>query len=230
MEQYLLIGLIISIVCIVLYLIFRNPYQYPYKVIHFDISGRRNVKFEDELDRYLCKYGTSTFSQHYNYVQNWKKQTEAQIGKSLLHSLRLSQYQAVLDDKNMFIFSLTRGQTRYHQQNYVKTSYKVDTEVQRFSSSIAQINARYKMLAEIGFQCTMNEYHSKNQRKLMTPQLKEQIKRRDNYTCQICGKYMPDGVGLHIDHIIPVAKGGKSIPSNLQVLCSKCNGSKSSKI
>lgn len=51
--------------------------------------------------------------------------------------------------------------------------------------------------------------------------------RRDNYTCQICGKYMPDEVGLHIDHIIPVSKGGKSIASNLQVLCSKCNGHKS---
>ena len=55
------------------------------------------------------------------------------------------------------------------------------------------------------------------------------IMRRDNYTCQICGKYMPDGVGLHIDHILPISKGGKSVPSNLQVLCSKCNGKKSDK-
>ena len=53
---------------------------------------------------------------------------------------------------------------------------------------------------------------------------------RDNYTCQICGKYMPDGVGLHIDHIIPVSKGGKSVESKLQVLCSKCNGSKSNRL
>ena len=60
----------------------------------------------------------------------------------------------------------------------------------------------------------------------MTKQLREQIARRDNYTCQICGKYMPDGVGLHVDHIVPVAKGGKTVPSNLQVLCSKCNGRK----
>ena len=40
---------------------------------------------------------------------------------------------------------------------------------------------------------------------------------------------MPDEVGLHIDHIVPIAKGGKTVKSNLQVLCSKCNGKKSSK-
>lgn len=57
----------------------------------------------------------------------------------------------------------------------------------------------------------------------MTPELKQQVKIRDNYTCQCCGKYMPDEVGLHIDHIVPVSRGGKSIISNLQVLCDKCN-------
>ena len=37
----------------------------------------------------------------------------------------------------------------------------------------------------------------------MTKALRKEIMLRDNYTCQICGKYMPDEVGLHIDHIIP---------------------------
>ena len=85
------------------------------------------------------------------------------------------------------------------------------------------------MLQKIDFQCTLNEYHCKNQRKPMTKALRKEIMLRDNYTCQICGKYMPDEVGLHIDHIIPVSKGGKTIVSNLQVLCSKCNGKKSNR-
>lgn len=41
---------------------------------------------------------------------------------------------------------------------------------------------------------------------------------------------MPDEVGLQVDYTIPIVKGGKTIASNLRVLCSKCNASKFDKI
>ena len=34
---------------------------------------------------------------------------------------------------------------------------------------------------------------------------------------------------MSIDHIIPIAKGGKTIESNLQVLCQRCNLQKGAK-
>ena len=46
--------------------------------------------------------------------------------------------------------------------------------------------------------------------------------------CQLCG-HKPkadNNVELHIDHIIPVTKGGVSHESNYQVLCGDCNSSK----
>ena len=52
------------------------------------------------------------------------------------------------------------------------------------------------------------------------------IYQRDRYRCRNCGRKTDD---LEIDHIIPIAKGGKSIPNNLRVLCSKCNGKKGAK-
>lgn len=76
------------------------------------------------------------------------------------------------------------------------------------------------------------EFNPERERKLMTKKLKNEIKVRDCFTCRICGKFMPDDLPgeIHIDHIIPVSKGGKSEPRNLQVLCASCNLKKSNKI
>ncbi len=54
--------------------------------------------------------------------------------------------------------------------------------------------------------------------------------RRDGFKCQICGSTAKDGVKLHVDHIIPVSKGGKTEPKNLRTLCDRCNLGKSDKI
>lgn len=70
------------------------------------------------------------------------------------------------------------------------------------------------------------------QRLLMTSQLREKIKKRDNFTCQICSNssYNERNLLLEIDHIIPVSLGGLTIDENLQTLCWKCNRSKGSKL
>lgn len=90
----------------------------------------------------------------------------------------------------------------------------------------SSINKKYDELMQL-FDTPIID--AKAERKKMTRALRVQIMQRDNYTCKICGKYMPDEVGLQIDHIIPVAKGGKTVPENLQVLCDKCNRKKSDK-
>ena len=62
--------------------------------------------------------------------------------------------------------------------------------------------------------------------------LRFQVLSRDRFTCRYCGASpMKDpSVTLHIDHIIPWSKGGKTSLDNLQTLCSKCNLGKSDTI
>lgn len=73
--------------------------------------------------------------------------------------------------------------------------------------------------------------HSKHQRSIMTNDLREAIKKRDNYTCCKCGNSVYDepNLLLEVDHIIPISKGGKTEASNLQTLCWRCNRLKSNK-
>lgn len=44
-----------------------------------------------------------------------------------------------------------------------------------------------------------------------------------NYVCAGCGEVFPTRLFLQVDHIVPMAKGGLSVPDNLQVLCRTCN-------
>jgi len=47
--------------------------------------------------------------------------------------------------------------------------------------------------------------------------------------CYLCGKLIPLGQ-RHVDHIVPLSKGGQHRPSNLAVACDKCNMSKFNKL
>jgi 5-methylcytosine-specific restriction endonuclease McrA len=49
---------------------------------------------------------------------------------------------------------------------------------------------------------------------------KKNVFRRDNYTCQYCGRIGPD---LTIDHIVPRSLGGKTSWENVVVACQACN-------
>lgn len=51
------------------------------------------------------------------------------------------------------------------------------------------------------------------------------IYERDGYRCQICGR-SSRFTDLEIDHIKPIAKGGKTTYDNLQTLCKRCNQEK----
>lgn len=69
----------------------------------------------------------------------------------------------------------------------------------------------------------------KRERSKMSASLRYDVMKRDHFRCTICGRSADDGVTLHVDHIKPVSKGGKTEMSNLRTLCDYCNLGKSDK-
>lgn len=59
------------------------------------------------------------------------------------------------------------------------------------------------------------------ERAKVSKELRQEIFERDGYTCVNCGSTKKES--LEIDHIIPISKGGKTEPGNLQTLCRNCN-------
>lgn len=93
-------------------------------------------------------------------------------------------------------------------------------ELKRFFDHTVELKAQRKT----------RQYQIKVERAKMTDSLRYDILKRDNFRCQICGSSAQDGVKLHVDHIIPVAKGGRTIASNLRTLCDRCNMGKRDKM
>lgn len=212
------------------YRILRNPFRYPYFIYTFDVSYKRNVDIADYVDGFLCdERNWDMLIAHQRSIIDWKETTEDYLASCVLKKHRTKQYRKILDDQRAFQFETVRGQTRYRQRNYIRSSYRVPVSDKRLVANWQWLLQRHYALSQIGYETTLKNYYRRDQRKLMTPALRRRIMKRDNYTCRYCGKYMPDEVGLHIDHIIPIAKGGRTVPSNLQVLCSKCNGRKGSR-
>lgn len=55
--------------------------------------------------------------------------------------------------------------------------------------------------------------------------LRYRVLKRDSFKCVICGRSpaLEVGLELHVDHIIPFSKGGKTVEQNLRCLCKDCN-------
>lgn len=91
-----------------------------------------------------------------------------------------------------------------------------------------EVLIRLEILAKYNFEMTEYQHNCDNQRKLMTKELRNEIIERDHSICQICKKKCLRNE-IEVDHIQPISKGGKTMRSNLQVLCLSCNRKKSNK-
>ena len=74
--------------------------------------------------------------------------------------------------------------------------------------------------------------NSKEDKREIPIGLRFNILKRDKYKCTICGRSPAStfGIELHIDHIIPFSKGGRTVENNLRTLCNQCNIGKSDKL
>ena len=244
MDSKYIFAIVLIVFAIVMFIVHimmeydDNPFDYPHINVSFDISGKHQPLYDDYVEDWIINlpnHGNDIKQQFDDALQKWDLECKEYLnGWILWKNHKHEVYQEIRkeilqDDYKMFIFEFNRNQTRYRQENYQRHPYTVENTEFMLELSLKELLKIDDELEEIEYETTLTRWHMREQRRLMTKELRDTIKRRDNFTCQICGKYMPDEVGLHIDHIISVKNGGKSIESNLRVLCDKCNLKKGQK-
>ena len=96
---------------------------------------------------------------------------------------------------------------------------------------IAVFGQAWFKTARDGYRCTFSvpeaalPYQRPTRERVPQAMISE-VWRRDQGRCVRC----ESGKDLHVDHIVPVSKGGAAIVRNLQLLCESCNLSKGDRI
>ena len=114
------------------------------------------------------------------------------------------------------------------QKSYISPQGKNSYEAE-YTYHYEELKEYLGQLSKLQQNRKTRQYQIKIERAKMTDSLRYDIMKRDNFRCQLCGSSAADGVKLHVDHIKPVAKGGKTTPENLRTLCDRCNMGKSDK-
>lgn len=196
--------------------------------------------FDELLERHL-RSSMSQYTVIINHVESNQKmyQTYLQRVRQLHSSINNEQaisYKIPLSTYQMLEHRLVqdgRLEPKTSMRIICKVSYTSPRGKNRYqkekSYGFSDIKAYYQRVEIQLKKQSAKEYQQKQERSKMSASLRYTVLRRDRFRCQICGATQADGVKLHVDHIVPISKGGKTELSNLRTLCEQCNLGKGNK-
>lgn len=143
------------------------------------------------------------------YSSNWNEELE------MCANAELPQPTCFITIRFQVTYTSPAGRNHYERkENYSESAYR---------DTLSQLNREAQ-------ERRIRQSQMAAERAKMTAGLRYDILKRDGFRCVLCGATARDGVELHVDHIIPVSKGGKTVMSNLRTLCDRCNLGKRDKL
>lgn len=195
------------------YLIYQLQYQA--KKISEQIEKIRCN--EVEYKKYLDQIKTLQLGNFSAPIGKLKKEKLLKIEKILCHKAKLSP-------ATQFFLTVTLSRSNINGRTYDSKSktYSAET-IFMLIKRLRNKNGAYYRDREIW------DAICRVERGRVSNKMRFSIYARDGYRCRKCGVSQRYAT-LEIDHIIPIAKGGKSTYDNLQTLCHKCNVEKGDKL
>jgi len=165
----------------------------------------------------------STLPTEFNYKFEYQKTMGAGSGKAT--AMEFGNIKVHFDLKDnwgwMFNFMVNPKQGSHLDYNLEKIKYLIDLEILKHRLFLEIEEEKYK-------EWEKSKTKSGRRESPIPQKIRFEILKRDNFTCQYCGKKSPD-VELEVDHIEPYSKTKNNNPDNLITSCKNCNRGKRTK-
>jgi len=176
-----------------------------------------NIEYYDEL---LNKIDSNKMLQK-EYTEELNK-LQSEATKELAHKYKMPLFVYRMIEKE--IVNRKKANPRIDTEFIVRTTYMSPKGKNAYQNAFTYNVSNAKKYIELVHLQIDKKKTKEYQRAIMSDALRYEILHRDSFKCQLCGASSKDGyTKLHVDHIIPIAKGGKTEKSNLRTLCDRCN-------
>ena len=196
------------------YLIYQLQYQAEKIREQIEKIHRNKVEYK----KYIAQIKNLQPGNFYTSIGKLKKEKLLKIEKQLCHQTKLSA------PTTQFFLTVTLHCSTINGRRYAsKKEIYSDEEILILIQRLHNKNGTYYRDRGIW------DAICRVERGKVSNKMRFSIYARDGYRCRNCGVSQRYAT-LEIDHIIPIAKGGKSSYDNLQTLCHKCNVEKGDKL
>jgi hypothetical protein len=200
-------------------------------------SLNKNSLTTTDINKYskIISYSTVT-----NRFGSWNKGLEA---ANLTIAKKGRRYSELDYFENMIIVWTHYGrQPKYREMDFppsIITSGAYETKWGKWSNALLAFveyvnkdKTEEVVIEEDKFSSDKNELANKIENssvRSIAVSLRYKVLTRDRFRCVKCGKSPATSLNceIHVDHIIPFSKGGKTVFENLQTTCRDCNMGKS---
>ena len=201
-----------------------------------NLESFRKEKDEEEQEKKKLNEKLESFRKIKNEEEQKIKDERTKL-EYLINYVRCNQdrypnYDDTIKDivctfRKIFIEGIEKRQDKYDTVNEIEDFYKYikkdvtikHDDMDRLRNIIHGLHRLFPMKQS-------PSKPKKVRRPSISQNVKDKVWKRDDGKCVQCGS----NENIEFDHIIPFSKGGSSTYRNLQILCEKCNRSKSDKI
>ena len=203
-----------------------------YDVTNTDDILRSDIEINFDKYNQIITENENAYLHYKNYVGEYNKLRPSIIKNE--RRFKLSEFKLwIFNVYERYIFKVYKLRHYRYTKAYVKFSYASPQGKNTYSKShLYSYDGLKKNFDEVKDHIknrSTRQYLIRAERAKVNASLRYEVMKRDNFTCRLCGLSKKDGVSLHVDHIKPVSKGGKTTLDNLQTLCERCNYGKSDK-
>jgi 5-methylcytosine-specific restriction endonuclease McrA len=200
------------------------------------------VNSKPQMDRYdlrrMLWHNLASYEEHFNaqiqaqvaamiasteYLNAYSALGQAHLGKSTSPGLGPSRYQR-LEAKLFAKQQLPTFRYSAHVRCVVRyTSPKGQNSYWRYHEwDFEGLHREFHEMRQDRAAKSTTQFLRQQERQRVTAKVRFEVFARDGNRCRVCGT-TAEVEPLHVDHIIPISKGGRSDLHNLQTLCQTCN-------